>query len=232
MLRQLFLLGVAVMAAVFFSSCAGVRLSDAQAQNLADAQAGAEVILDDRLWQGMDPVGRERIAAGVAGFIRGCAQNAELPPPRFATPTIVADPLPYATAGGKAASEPATGIGAGVLGGIAAGGLALLGLLRFVPGAGGMVANLAYAFIAPKVDRVTDAKAHALYQHGAAVVQYGVEMANVAEAVAPAEAAAIQAKAVDLQKRLGIQSTVSALVEAAKASARSGQPAPVAGRPV
>lgn len=69
------------------------------------------------------------------------------------------------------------------------------------------------------MDRITDAKAHQLYQHGAAVVQYGVEMANVAEAVAPAEAAAVQAAAIKLQDRLGIRSTIVQMVEAAKASA-------------
>jgi hypothetical protein len=208
------------MAAVLFTSC--TRLSDEQAQALSEARAGAEVVLDDRLWGSLDPVGRERIAHGIAGFIKGATQNAELPPPVFATPTIAADPAPYEDAGAKSAREPATGLGAGVWGMIGAGGLAALGLLRFVPGAGGMVANLAYAFIAPKVDRITDAKAHQLYQHGAAVVQYGVQMAHVAEAAAPELAADVQAKAVALQKRLGIQSTVADLVTAAKARAAAG----------
>lgn len=223
MLRTVFLLGLCVMAAAFFSSCA--RLSDGQAQALAEAKAGADVILDDRLWGSLDPTSRERISHGVAGFIRGATQDADLPAPEFATTTIPSVASQYETAGTKSAREPANGFGAGVWGMIGAGGLAALGLLRFVPGAGGMVANLAYAYIAPKVDRITDSKAHQLYQHGAAVVQYGVDMANVAEAVNPQAAAIVQAESIALQKKLGIQSTIAAMVTAAKAASAAGQDA-------
>jgi hypothetical protein len=219
MLRTVFLLGLCVMAAVFLSSCAGVRLSDDQAQDLSGAVAGADVVLDDKLWGSLDPTSRERIALGIAGFLKGATADVDLPKPSFNPVTIAADPPKYETAGIQSARDPAPGISAGVWGMIGAGGLAALGLLRFVPGAGGMVANLAYAYIAPKVDRVTDEKAHQLYQHGAAVVDYGIQMAHVAEAASPELAAAVQAKAVELQKRLGIQSTVADLVEAAKARA-------------
>lgn len=102
---------------------------------------------------------------------------------------------------------------------IAGGGLAALGLLRFVPGAGGMVADLAYSYFASRSSKDVDKKAHQLYQHGAAVVQYGVEMAHVAEAVDPALAKVIQDKAAGVQQRLGIKETVEQLVVAAKARA-------------
>lgn len=216
MLRPPFFLVACVMAGFLFSSCA--RLSDGQAQALSEAAAGAAVILDDQLWGSLDPTSRERIAHGVAGFIKGATQQAELPPPVFVPAKIAADPIPFEDAGAKSARSPETGYGAGVWGAVGAGGLALLGLLRFVPGAGGLVANLAYAYIAPKVDRITDRKAHQLYQHGAAVVEYGVQMANIAEATAPAVAAEVQARAVAIQDRLGIRQVVVDLVAAAKAS--------------
>jgi hypothetical protein len=222
MLRPPFFLVACVMAGCLFSSCA-VRLSDGQAQALSEAAAGAAVILDDDLWGSLDPTSRERIAHGVAGFIKGATQQAELPPPAFVPAKIAADPIPFEDAGAKSARSPETGYGAGVWGAVGAGGLALLGLLRFVPGAGGLVANLAYAYIAPKVDRITDAKAHQLYQHGAAVVEYGVQMAKVAEVAAPDLAGEIQDRAIALQNRLGIRKTVADLVAAAKAKAASDQ---------
>lgn len=222
MLRPPFFLVACVMAGFLFSSC--TRLSDGQAQALAEAKAGAAVILDDDLWGSLDPTSRDRIAHGVAGFIAGSTQEADLPPPAFEAPRIAADPIPFEGAGTKSARSPESGVGAGVWGMVGAGGLALLGLLRFVPGAGGMVANLAYAYIAPKVDRITDRKAHQLYQHGAAVVEYGVQMANIAEATAPAVAAEVQARAMAIQDRLGIREVVVDLVAAAKARSASDQP--------
>jgi len=221
--RVLFLLPLAIMAAVLFSGC--TRISDEQAAHLAQARADAEAALAVR----GDAMARDTLFAAAAARLFAGTADLDLPAPAVAASALVdkaGQPQPVAVEQERkdaeaAAGDPPTGIGWG--GWLAGAGLAALGLCRFVPGAGGMVANLAWNILAPKADRMMDRKAHQLYQHGAAVVQYGVEMASVAEQVAPDVAQQIQRKAVEVQERLGVRSVVADLVTAAKAqAARTG----------
>lgn len=213
-----------VVAGLFFSSC--IRLTDEQAAQLAQGKAdvgAARLTSDISTRNALYAAAGARLMAGV--------YDIDLPAPGTPVSALVAtDSTPITPAVEKEVQEshaaetaPPTGVSAGVLGMIGAGGLAVLGLLRFVPGAGGVVADLAYNFIAPKVSRETDRKAHELFQHGAAVVQYGVEMAHVAEAVAPEAAESVQRRMLGLQQTLGIQGTVADLVTAAKARAAASR---------
>jgi hypothetical protein len=213
-MNRILLLAV-VVAGCLLSSC--TRITEEQGKQLAQAKADVEAAR-----QVEDQEARNALYASASSRLMAGLFDVELPPPFVPAATLARDPVAVQTEVKEsmaAEKDPPSGTGT-AWAWIAGGGLAALGLLRFVPGAGGMVANLAYSYFASKVDKDVDRKAHQLYQHGAAVVQYGVEMAHVAEAVAPAEAAAIQERAIEIQQKLGLKETIEQLVVAAKASAQ------------
>lgn len=211
-----------VVAGCLFSSCA--RFTDEQAAQLSQGKSDVVAARSTS-----DQSARNALYAAAGARLMAGVFDVDLPPPAVSPQELVAaDFTPIQPAVDREvqesrAAEKDPPAGGGAWAWVGAGGLALLGLIRFTPGVSGMAADLAYNLLAPKMSREVDRKAHELYQHGAAVVQYGVEMAHVAEAVAPDQAKLVQDKAIAIQAKLGIADTVKALVEAAKARAKATQ---------
>ena len=143
-----------VLGCALLASCAGTRLSPAQAQDAADGLAGIAAVQ----MQNPDPV-TGIILAGAAEHIEAVAAGTALPPPVIAPAVIREEPARYhATA--QAAHQQAAATAAtwdvpwwGWLAGAAT---ATLSVARLLPGPGGAVADLAWTLLAPAPHRQRD----------------------------------------------------------------------------
>jgi hypothetical protein len=133
-------------------SFTGCGLSARQAQNLSDGLAGIEAA-QPRV--AADPVAAAALA-GAHDHVEATAEGESLPPPKRTPAAIIADPASYADDASKAVDEARSMVP--WWGWLAGAGAAALGVLRFIPGAGGVVADTAWRLLAPQKDKVEDAK--------------------------------------------------------------------------
>lgn len=227
MIRRLFLLGSAFVAAVLFSSCSDVRLSESQARELSQAK---ENVAASRM--STDAASRSALLTAAGSRLMAGLFDVELPEPYTEAKQLVMDgvvdapdgantPVVVLSPAGKAEvkdaheaeKSPPEG-SVGWVGWLTGGALLVAGAIKLAfPGP---LANIAYGLLASRAQRETDRKAHLLYQHGAEVLRYGVEMAKVAEEAFPSQADAIQRKRSAVQDLLGVQPVVNELLEKAK----------------
>ncbi len=135
--------------AILFTGCG---LSARQAQNLSDGLAGIEAA-QPRV--AADPVASAALA-GAHDHVEATAEGESLPPPKRTPAAIIADPVSYADDANKAVDEARSMVP--WWGWIAGVGAAALGALRFIPGAGGVVADTAWRLLAPQQNKITDSQ--------------------------------------------------------------------------
>ncbi len=138
-----------VIIATMFTGCG---LSARQAQNLSDGLAGIEAA-QPRV--AADPVASTALA-GAHDHVEATAEGEALPPPKRTPAAITADPAGYADDASQAADEARSIVP--WWGWLAGAGAAALGVLRFIPGVGGAVADTAWRLLAPQQDKVADSQ--------------------------------------------------------------------------
>jgi hypothetical protein len=124
-------------------SLTGCGLTERQAQNLSDGLAGIEAA-EPRV--SADPVAAAALA-GARDHVEAIAEGESLPPPKRTPAAIVADPAGYASDAQQAVQDSRSVVP--WWGWLAGAGAAALGVLRFVPGVGGTVADTAWRILAP-----------------------------------------------------------------------------------
>lgn len=208
------------LAALFLTGC-GVRLTDAQAQQFAQAKADAAAAArcaDAEARSALLTAAHNRLLAGMADL--------DLPPAAVPAEELVepdgAPVLPKVEAevqaAQAAAEDPPSGFLGMVLGGVGGVALAALGVLRFSPGAFGMVANLAHTFLAPRATKDMRAAQAKATEVAEVAVAYGHTLAREAKAAGlGSKVEELNAKAAQAQDRLGIRSQVDAILAAVKA---------------
>ncbi len=137
---------------LFVFSLTGCGLTNRQAQNLSDGLAGIEAA-QPRV--AADPVASAALA-GAHDHVEATAEGKVLPSPKRTPAAITADPTGYADDASRAAKVAGSVIP--WWGWLAGAGAAALGVLRFVPGMGGAVADTAWRLLAPKQEKVADAQ--------------------------------------------------------------------------
>jgi hypothetical protein len=215
---------LALALAFLLCGCAGVvRLTEDQAKQLAqaDADAKAAALMADA------SASLDALRASAHRVLAACA-NLTLPPPEtppeaMVEPSgapILASLAAEVTAAKAAADDPPSGL-LGVIAGAAGGlGLAVLAALRFSPGAFGLVANLAHAFLAPKATRdMREAQARA-QDVARQAIAYGHAVTTIAkDAGLGDQVHRVQATAGIVQDHLGIRPQVEVILAAVKAGA-------------
>ncbi len=141
-----------ILCCLIACSLTGCGLSVRQAQNLSDGLAGIEAA-QPRV--AADPVASAALA-GAHDHVEATAEGEVLPPPKRTPAAITADPAGYADDATQAAEEARSIVP--WWGWLAGAGAAALGVLRFVPGVGGTVADTAWRLLAPQQDKVADAE--------------------------------------------------------------------------
>lgn len=141
-----------ILCCIIVCSLSGCGLSTRQAQNLSDGLAGIEAA-QPRVYA--DPVAAAALD-GAHDHVEAIAEGQTLPPPKRSPAAISADPTDYVDDASRAVEEsrsivPWWGWFAGV-------GAAALGVLRLIPGAGGVVADTAWRILAPQPIKVADAQ--------------------------------------------------------------------------
>ena len=133
-------------------SFTGCGLSARQAQNLSDGLAGIEAA--------QPRVAADFVAAaalaGAHDHVEATAEGESLPPPKRTPAAIIADPASYADDASKAVDDARSMVP--WWGWLAGAGAAALGVLRFIPGAGGVVADTAWRLLAPQQDKRADSQ--------------------------------------------------------------------------
>jgi hypothetical protein len=130
----------------------GCGLSARQAQNLSDGLAGIEAA-QPRV--AADPVASAALV-GAHDHVEATAEGEALPPPKRTPAAIIADPASYTDDASKAVDEARSMVP--WWGWIAGAGAAALGVLRFIPGVGGVVADTAWRLLAPQRDKIADSQ--------------------------------------------------------------------------
>lgn len=133
-------------------SLTGCGLTTRQAQNLSDGLAGIEAV-QSRVAD--DPVATA-VLAGAHDHVEATAEGEVLPPPKRTPAAITADPTGYADDASQAAADAQSLVP--WWGWLAGAGAAALGVLRFIPGVGGAVADTAWRLLAPQRDKKADAQ--------------------------------------------------------------------------
>jgi hypothetical protein len=218
-----------LLAALLLVGC-GRQITDAQAAQLSQARADAQAAArcaDADARSALMLAAHNRLLAGLA--------NLDLPAPARAPESLVTpEGAPIAAAveaeaqeAKAAAEDPPSGMLGAILGGV--GGVALLALsyLRFSPGAFGMVANLAHAYLAPKATRDMRAAQAKATEVAEVAIAYGHTLAQEAKAAGMKDLVDdVNARAAQAQDRLGLRPQVEAILAAVKARG-----APVASPP-
>jgi hypothetical protein len=141
-----------ILCCLIACSFTGCGLSARQAQNLSDSLAGIEAA-QPRV--AADPVASAALA-GAHDHVEATAEGESLPPPKRTPAAIITDPASYADDASKAVDEARSMVP--WWGWLAGAGAAALGVLRFIPGAGGVVADTAWRLLAPQQDKAADAE--------------------------------------------------------------------------
>jgi hypothetical protein len=214
-----------LIAFFFLVGCDTVRLTQEQAKQLSQAKADTEAA---RLCTDLDA--RSALFQAVGARLMSGLADVDLPPP-FTPASALVDPAGQPTGlvhgeleAAKAAEEaPPSGwlnLALGAAGGLA---LTVLSVLRFSPGAFGLVANLAHTVLAPKATRemrAVQVKATAVAEQA---IQYGHQVTEVAKAAGLGPTViAIQEEAIKVQDKLGLRPQVQAILAGVKAQRASG----------
>ena len=141
-----------ILCCLIACSFTGCGLSARQAQNLSDGLAGIEAA-QPRV--AADPVASAALA-GAHDHVEATAEGELLPPPKRSPAAIIADPASYADDASKAVDEARSMVP--WWGWLAGAGAAALGVLRFIPGAGGVVADTAWRLLAPQQDKIVESQ--------------------------------------------------------------------------
>ncbi len=141
-----------ILCCLIVLSFTGCGLSARQAQNLSDGLAGIEAA-QPRV--AADPVASAALA-GAHDHVEAIAEGESLPPPKRTPAAIIADPASYADDASNAVDEARSMVP--WWGWFAGAGAAALGVLRFIPGAGGAVADTAWRLLAPQRDKIADSQ--------------------------------------------------------------------------
>ena len=94
--------------------------------------------------------------AGAHDHVEATAKGEPLPPPKRTPTANIADPASYADDASKAVDEARSMVPWWEW--LAGAGAAALGVLRFISGAGGVVANTAWRLLAPQQDKIADSQ--------------------------------------------------------------------------
>ena len=146
---------VAMLAVLLLVGCSR-QLTDAQAAQLAQ---GKQDVIAARACT--DQAARSALFQAAGARLMAGLNDLDLPPAAVPATTLVqptGDPVPAAVErevqeSRAAEADPPSGV-LGMVAGVAGGvGLLALSVLRFSPGAFGVVANLAHAYLAPKATR-------------------------------------------------------------------------------
>lgn len=195
-LDWLLALFVGIIAALAFSmsGCAR-RLSNGQAQALAEARAGAQAVVEKEhaITLEQDPAVAALMARallddiehGALGFTLAATADLELPAPTFQPVVLREQPMEaakYAAAGKLAALNPPKGWGAGVWAALIPGAIGVVGvaltLAKNIPGVGGVAASLASAAWTLLAPKQTKAKEEAIDNSLDVAVLYGEYLAT------------------------------------------------------
>ena len=141
-----------ILCCLIACSFTGCGLSIRQAQNLSDGLAGIEAA-QPRV--AADPVASAALA-GAHDHVEATAEGQSLPPPKRSPAAIIADPASYADDASKAVDEARSMVP--WWGWLAGAGAAALGIIRFLPGPGGAVADLAWKILAPSSHQQADSE--------------------------------------------------------------------------
>ncbi len=141
-----------ILCIIIATMLTGCGLSARQAQNLSDGLAGIEAV-QPRVAD--DPVATA-VLAGAHDHVEAVTEGEALPPPVRSPSAIVTDPGGYAADAHQAAQDARAIIP--WWGWLAGAGAAALGVLRFLPGVGGTVADTAWRLLAPPQSKVADAE--------------------------------------------------------------------------
>ncbi len=141
-----------ILCIIIASMFTGCGLSARQAQNLSDGLAGIEAV-QPRV--AVDPVATA-VLAGAHDHVEAVSEGEALPPPKRTPAAIAADPSGYATDAHQAMQDAQAIVP--WWGWLAGAGAAALGVLRFVPGVGGALADTAWRLLAPSQSKVADAE--------------------------------------------------------------------------
>lgn len=196
------------------------RLTDEQAAQLAQGKAdieAARITVDAEAFQKLMRAAAARVMAALA--------NLELPAPATPVSDLVeksGQPIPVAIeAESKAAAAAEETPPVGIWGMIAAGaggvGLLALSVLRFSPGAFGMVASLAHTILAPKATKEMREAERSAVVIAHQAVAYGHAVGELAEAAGlKPSVEAVKTQFSDAQDALGIRPQVDTILQAFK----------------
>ena len=211
-------LAVALLAVLLLAGCA--RLTDAQAAQLAQAR---EDVVAARMCN--DQAARSALFQAAGARLMAGLNDLDLPPAAVLATALVqptGDPVLPAVEREQqksraAEADPPSGV-LGMVAGVAGGvGLLALSVLRFSPGAFGVVADLAHTFLAPKATRdmrAVQAQATAVAQQA---VAYGAAVTEVATAAGLRPTVeTIKDRFGQEQDRLGIRPQIDTLLQAFK----------------
>lgn len=202
-------------------ACVGcTRLTDAQALQLSQARADATAAQSTS-----DGAARATLYQAAGCRLLAGLNDAELPPPIVAPSMLVnGSDMPIAAAveqeshDAKAAQDdPPSGwvaVAAGIAGGL---GLTALSILRFSPGAFGVVADLAHAWLAPKATKDMRAVQIQAVDVAREAVAYGQQVTAMATAAGLGERVEdIKSQAARIQNQLGLREPIQALLASVK----------------
>ena len=209
---------LAMLAMLALAGCQ--RITDAQAVQLAQGKAdvvAARATTDAAARSALINAAASRLMAGLA--------DVDLPPPAHpATSFVDAAGVPVEAAISQeqqeaqaAEKDPPSGfwkLAAGIAGGA---GLVALSILRFSPGAFGVVADLAQTFLAPKATRDMRAAQAQAMDIAQQAIAYGHTVTQVAESAGlKPTMETIKDRFSEEQDKLGIKPQIDALLQAFK----------------
>jgi len=208
-----------ILLCFLLTGCA-TRLTDEQITQLSQGKAdieAARLTVDAEAFQALMKAGAARVMAALA--------NLELPIPATPVSDLVeknGNPIPVAIeAESKAAAAAEETPPSGLWGMIAAGaggvGLLALSVLRFSPGAFGLVANLAHTFLAPKATKEMRAAEREAVAITHQAVAYGHAVTTLAETAGlKPSVEAVKTQFSEAQDALGIRDQMGTILQAFK----------------
>lgn len=214
---KIFLLTLLVLA-----GCDGsIRVTQEQANELAQSKADVEASRSTS-----DAAARSALLQAAGARLMAGLANVDLPAPKTPAAAMVQQDgtpiIPMIEQESRAAHEAEKDPPVGFWGMVAAGaggvGLLALSILRFSPGAFGVVADLAHTYLAPKATkqmRAAQQEATAIAQQA---VAYGHAVTQVAEAAGlKPSIEAVKTQFSEQQDRIGIKDQVDTILAAFKA---------------
>lgn len=209
---------VALVAVLFFVGCAdrGPTLSVAQANELAQARADVEASRSPVV----TPEESILLTRAAAAHLMAATTNLELPTPTTPVAILTApDPVARAAAVNAEASaadqaerDPPAGV-LGIVAGLTAAAVSILGVLRFLPGVYGPLAGTLQALLAPPQVKAARARERDALPVAERAVAYGAALARVANAAGLGDRVrAVNCEHAAVQDALGLRDQIDALL--------------------